>query len=126
MNLIQQLQQTPKWKEFEAWYESTSLHYYIQLYTMHSLGGDPVDGFVDLSFSFQKGVFEKFIKNQGYHLCTERRKNGKGLVLVPILYVIPQKGDSWTQCLINDNCDTFEELLIWYFNLVQIVKNTKE
>lgn len=69
-----------------------------------------------LDFPFQKGVFEKFIESQGYHLCTERKKNRNGLVLVPILYKIPELNDNWTQCLVNDNWDSFEQLLIWYFN----------
>lgn len=110
MNLIQQLQVTPKWKEFKEWYNTQG--YSILLEREGNIGAV----FIEMLFEFQKGVFEKFIESQDYHLCTERRKNGKGLVLVPVLYKIPGLNDNWTQCLVNDNCDSFEELLIRYFN----------
>lgn len=112
MNLIQQLQQTPKWKEFEEWYKKqdyTILFGNINLHIGYRIG------LIELPFEFQKGVFEKFIESQGYHLCTERRKNRNGVVIVPVLYRISEPADAWTQCLVNDNCDSFEQLLMKYF-----------
>lgn len=122
-SLIRQFQTTPKWKEFERWFDQTYKDLVIsgcpevkfEKLTSNSI--KDTDIFITLlPFEFLKGVFEKFIESQGYHLCTERRINRNGLVLVPILYKIPEKGDNWTQCIINDSLDTFQELLIWYFN----------
>lgn len=116
MNFISELQKTPKWREFEQWYLYT-FHPYgnIPLFGWYC-GGDPKPGFNDMSFDFQKGVFEKYLLDQGYHLCTERRLNGNGLVLIPVLYRIPEENALSGWCLINDTCDSFQELLIWYFN----------
>lgn len=72
MNLIEQIQQTPKWKELEI--------------------------------SFQKGVFEKFI----YETSKE------AIEVSDIL------GDECYYTYIgyddHNKFDSFEELLIWYFN----------
>lgn len=96
MNLTQQLQQTSKWKEFEEWYNN-------QLYTL-SLNGYATTkhelGFVDLPFSFKKGVFEKFIesKRQSYW----QGESGTHYLTYPKV-----------SC---EEFNSFEELLIWYFN----------
>ena len=54
MNLIQQLQQTSKWKEFDAWY--TEQEYCLPL------------RFIELPLEFTKGVFEKFIESRGVNI----------------------------------------------------------
>jgi len=103
MNLIQQLQATPKWKEFSKWFVQ-------QDYPCTTLKDDHVTGchewFVQLHPGFQKGVFEKFIESQGFIIEQWYKTSVKQM------YV----------CLFNDAQKesifegTFEELLIWYFN----------
>ena len=106
MNLIQQLQTSPKRKEFEEWYSKQS-------YSMNCYGesfGDEVyshyeQGFVDLEISFQKGVFEKFIERQEAvfeQTCSADYSNKT--------YSI------WTVETGYKKSKSFEELLIWYFN----------
>lgn len=105
-NLIQQLQQTPKWKKFEEWYNK-------QDYSMTCYGesfGDECyshyeQGFIDLKISFQKGVFEKFIEQK-----FEIHFDGS--------YTLFHK-HIWEYVIDNEKllrCNSFEELLIWYFN----------
>lgn len=92
MNLIQQLQATPKWKEFEEWYDK-------QIYHLPLLGlgeGGEELGFSDLSFPFNKGVFEKFIESQDVILNIN-----DGYITGKDVYHV---------------ANSFEELLIWYFN----------
>ena len=103
MNLIQQLQQTPKWKEFEEWYNTQMVdNNYISL-TEVWLSPDESDvsyqiGALQLPFDFLKGVFEKFIESQDHNLYQET--DFYQLDSLPV-----------TRCE-----ESFEELLIWYFN----------
>lgn len=85
LNLIQQLQITPKWNEFYNWFVYSNIGLEVDFYT-----------FIKYPFMLQKGVFEKFIKDEGdvFNPCD--------------LYV-------WSSNNIH-HADTFEELLIWYFN----------
>lgn len=118
--LIQQLQVTPKWKGFEEWYNkfvpTYSLGNKAWLKDIDSTTREGEVDFLGLPIEFQKGVFEKFFESEGYHLCTERRKNSSGLIVIPVLYKIPLPVEEWSMCLVNDTCNSFEELLIWYFN----------
>lgn len=97
MNLVLQLQQTPKWKEFEDWYEQ-------QQHNIPLISGDYFGrwyiGLDELGIEFQKGVFEKFIESQGQSYW---------------------HGDSGTHYLTYpktacEEFNSFEELLIWHFN----------
>ena len=99
MNLIQQLQSAPKWKEFEDWYSKQE--FYLPFYDF----GVFDNGFVRYEFEFQKGVFEKFIEQK-----FEIHFDGS--------YTLYHK-HIWEYVIDNDKllrCTTFEELLIWYFN----------
>lgn len=99
MNLIQQLQQSPKWGEFEEWYEQKQ-------YNLPLVGGDYYGrwyiGLDELSFEFQKGVFEKFIESQGGRFELTDDDN--------YIYWI------WLEEKGYEEFKSFEELLIWYFN----------
>ena len=120
MNLIQQLQQTSKWKEFDAWY--TEQQYCLPL------------RFIELPLEFTKGVFEKFIESRGVNiekqlkdLSYEQKINLSENEMLNKRY-----NEEWfikTVLIINGNYKTaflpvdqqipfgsFEELLIWYFN----------
>lgn len=105
MNLIQQLQQTPKWKKFEEWYNK-------QNYSMTCYGeyfGDECyshyeQGFIDLKISFQKGVFENFIENQGFEIHFDGSYN---LYKSNKYIIVEDRLPHWV---------SFEELLIWFFN----------
>lgn len=101
MNLIQQLQQSPKWGEFEEWYEQKQ-------YNLPLVGGDYYGrwyiGLDELSFEFQKGVFEKFIESrEGVFEQTEDAYCNKTFSIWTI-----QQGYTKNK--------SFEKLLIWYFN----------
>lgn len=100
MNLIKQLQKTPKWKVFEEWYDkqdySTPMGGYLER--------DYIVGFDDLEFEFTKGVFEKFIESQGYKIITHVEKGTS-------YYSLYRKGE-----VLSYGSDSFEKLLIWYFN----------
>lgn len=102
MNLIEQLQQTPKWKEFEEWYSKQD--FYLPLYNF----GIFDRGFVRYEIAFQKGVFEKFIESQGYFI-EQYQKNPS----INLMWAILFKQGPNTYGLFRG---TFEELLIWYFN----------
>lgn len=98
MNLIQQLQQTPKWKEFEEWYNKNTRAWVWAI---------PINiyGFEDIPVEFQKGVFEKFIEQK-----FEIHFDGS--------YTLFHK-HIWEYVIDNEKllrCNSFEELLIWYFN----------
>ena len=102
MNLIQQLQQTPKWKDFEEWYLLSEITSHIPL----CVGRYRFPPFTKMNVCFQKGIFEKFIESQGFFIEQWYKTSVKQM------YV----------CLFNDAQKesifegTFEELLIWYFN----------
>jgi predicted 2-oxoglutarate/Fe(II)-dependent dioxygenase YbiX len=102
MNLIQQLQATPKWKEFEKWYSTYyGVHKAVNINLYQS---SDYLGFTQLPFEFQKGMFEKFIKNNGFEIHFDGSYN---------LY----KSNKYI--IVNDrlpNWISFEQLLIWYFN----------
>lgn len=96
MNLIQQLQATPKWKEFKEWYYPYYMGWSIPMKETKT-----TTGFTFLHPDFQKGVFEKFIESRG-------QKYYKG-----------QYSDSHYLTYPKSACEefnSFEELLIWYFN----------
>lgn len=98
MNLIQQIQETPKWKEFEEWYNIQG--YFVPLdgiYQLHKT-------FIEFPIEFQKGVFEKFIEqNSNYFLTLITSELGVHSITVENL------ADKYLFY-------SFEELLIWYFN----------
>lgn len=106
MNLIQQLQTTPKWKEFEKWYRIQPEFTAPYLINEVELDRGNLYAFKNFPFMLQKGVFEKFIESQGF-IIEQWYK-----ISVKQMYV----------CLFNDAQKesifegTFEELLIWYFN----------
>ena len=125
MDLIQQLQQTPKWKEFDAWY--TEQEYCLPL------------RFIELPLEFTKGVFEKFIESRGYNvekqlhdIPYEERAEMSEKELLKVRYkeawfirTAVIVSDTYTPVCLNpiDNYlnrvvpfNSFEELLIWYFN----------
>lgn len=92
MNLIQQLQATPKWKEFMEWYEEKK-HLDIPSFPI----------FLSYDLILQKGVFEKFIDDEG--------------LVIKIEGMFPKQH----YCIFQDSKilrthKSFEELLIWYFN----------
>lgn len=97
MNLIQQLQATPKWKEFEEWYEQKQ--YNLPLISEDYYGRWYI-GLNELSFEFQKGVFEDFIESQG---------QSHWLGTYSTHYLIYPK-------VAYEESNSFEEFLIWYFN----------
>lgn len=95
MNLIQQLQQTPKWKEFEEWYNN----YYLTNKHVPSL-----NTLEQVPYEMYKGVFEKFIESQeGVFEQTEDAYCNKTFSIWTI-----QQGYTKNK--------SFEQLLIWYFN----------
>ena len=103
MNLIEQLQQYPKWKEFEEWYEKNlsvppkscyEIEYHI--------------GFEDLPFEFQKGVFEKFIESFSAIVLREENLHERKIQYRLLKYL--ELG------LFTKKFNSFDELLIWYFN----------
>lgn len=108
LNLIQQLQQTPKWKEFEEWY-------YTQMVDNNYIS--PIDvwlssensdtsfqiGAFNLPFDFLKGVFEKFICKDATNITVD------GYLGKETYSSILNKSEwKWF--------NSFEEFLIWYFN----------
>lgn len=112
VNLIQQLQATPKWKEFEEWYNKylTTLSTCtvgdkvhlddINKDNLNDLYGGCVYAvnFCFLPLEFTKGVFEKFIESQGHNLYQE---------------IDVYQLDS---CPVTRCEESFEALVIWYFN----------
>lgn len=130
-NLIQQLQQTPKWKEFEEWYEKQD--FYIQMkYTYKDYWFEVLD------FPFQKEVFEKFIESHGFNI--EKQLHNipyhDRLVMAEEEQLKIRYKEAWfirtvvivdyyTPVCLNPidhylrqtkPFESFEELLIWYFN----------
>lgn len=105
MNLIQQIQTTPKWKEFEEWYDNfngTKNAHDEQVY-WEDLS---IRKFKVLQFPFQKGVFEKFIESQEGKF----EQTWVGQTLGNHTYRIYDS--------VGNYCSTysFEEALLWYFN----------
>lgn len=91
-NLIQELVKTPRWSEFDDWF-----------FVRTNVGRIE---FKEMDFMFQKGVFEKFIEENGYEIyndsnCYNLYKNG--------LFILNDNR------LLNYN--SFQELLIYFFNL---------
>jgi len=101
MNLIQKLQTTPKWKEFEEWYNKQGYYIPIKGYFDENYFAGFDD---DLGFEFQKGVFEKFISKDSTNITVDG-------YIVNETYGIP--GATFAQW---KWFESFEELLIWYFN----------
>lgn len=104
LNLTKQLQQTPKWKEFEEWYLKQSFILpFIEIQPRYD--DDPyILGFWSLEFEFQKGVFEKFIESNEH--VFEQTSGRVGFVTYSI----------WQLETGYRKSNSFEELLIWYFN----------
>lgn len=92
MNLIEQIQQTPKWGKFTEWYEKNK-----------HLNIPPLPIFLSYEVMLQKGVFEKFIESQ--HGILEQDHTGNGYC-----YSIWDSQEGY------DEFKSFEQLLIWYFN----------
>lgn len=101
-NLIQQLQTSPKWKDFEDWYDNQG--YYLPLHDF----GIWEKGFVNFEFGFQKGAFEQFIESQGYCIEQYQKSPSNNLMWTTLFKQEPNTFGLFS--------GTFEELLIWYFN----------
>lgn len=123
--MIEQIKQTPKWKEFEEWFGNQN---YITFFP----------AFLANPLEFQQGVFEKFIESQGFKIekqlwdipIEERRNMTKEEILNK------QYKEAWFirfVFLVNDEYKTetinptgwdlrtkpfnsFQELLTFYFN----------
>lgn len=105
MTFIEQIQSSPKWGEFEHWYVNQQVQdrdgtSWWRLHIEKPKYGEEII-FIDLPFEFQKGVFEKFLKDSGIELH--------------------QDNSGWCQIKKNNphfakTTDTFEEVLLWYFN----------
>ena len=96
MTLIEQLQQSPKWAEFEKWYEDWRDSHKKNFHTFN------IEVFENYCFDIQKGVFEKFINTDSYFTTG-----------ISNYYLSPA----------NQPCktfDSFEELVIHYFKLPSI------
>lgn len=98
MNLIEQLQTTLKWGEFEQWYEGWRESNKKNYHTFN------IEVFKQYCLDIQKGVFEKFIESrEGVFEQTEDAYCNKTFSIWTI-----QRGYTKNK--------SFEELLIWYFN----------
>lgn len=132
-NLIQQLKQIPKWVEFEKWWDkeystvvkACNKYWDSDCNTHISIYLD-FKAWCNFPFEFQAGVFRKFIESRNkWNSITVDYSNKKSISE-------PYKGNQydfeWTFFNRNhdisisedsDYCvqfDTFEELIIWYFN----------
>lgn len=94
LTMIEQLKQSPKWTEFTNWYSGQ----YPML--LINWGAIYYSDFLLLPFEFQKGVFEKFIE---YNSHIQRHTDATEWYL-------------WTEKFGNEYFETFEQLLIHYFN----------
>ena len=118
LNLIQQLQQTPKWKEFKDWYNQyiDTVFWKYDIGQFVGLSEITEENSKELGYSdtyqvnfcflppeFQKGVFEKFIENQG-NIVEQQHTESK------MEYSI------WIPNNHYVFFDSFKQLLIWYFN----------
>lgn len=130
-NLIQQLQATPKWNTFENWYEEQP--YDIP---MRSTWKDTT--FIESHSHFQKGVFEKFIESHGFNIekqlenidynqrsemsdeeILSKRFNECWFIRTAFLVGVYYQTHTLNPNDYTGNSvpfDSFEELLIWYFN----------
>lgn len=140
MNLIQQLQQTSKWKKFEEWYLKQSYPIYIYNKPGNKFNQYEEEiGFVEYPIEFTKSVFEKFIESQGFNvekqlwdISVQERSELSEKEILSKRYT-----EAWfirTSFLVDNHYAThcinpidnylqkhipfnsFEELLIWYFN----------
>lgn len=97
MNLMKELQETSKWKEFETWYEMWRNDHKKNYHTFN------IEVFKEYCIDVQKSIFEKFIESQGYE----------------IHYMGDYDLYYKNQYILIDNLlphwETFEQLLIWYF-----------
>lgn len=107
--LIEQLQVSPKWNEFKAWYvkqqiqqQGGTIWWNINLQEP-KYEEDIV--FNDLPFEFQKGVFEKFLQDSEIKL----HQYNTGWCQITRFYPPFAK-----------TTDTFEEILLWYFDLNEL------
>ena len=98
-NLIQQLQTTPKWKEFEEWYKNKYMN--IEYASINDLIFE--HRLLFYHFDEWKGVFEKFISKDNLNITVDGYLGNE-------TYGI---GSSFTEWNWFEN---FEQLLIWYFN----------
>lgn len=97
-DLIKQLEKSPKWADFDKWYNKK--------YPFINIGGDVVifgNFCYSFPYTFQKGVFEEFLKEQGYYIS---QSNNYNFEIKGLHDIIP---------LCCDN--SFEKLLVWFFNL---------
>lgn len=92
LTMIEQLNKSPKWTQFEKWYKEQS--YVLPLYD------STLFGFRELPFEFQRGVFEKFIEDNSH---IQRHTDATEWYL-------------WTEKTGSKYFESFEELLIYYFN----------
>jgi hypothetical protein len=97
MSLIEQLKQTPKWSGFEKWWCD---NYFLKVLVYNHINIS-FECFCSFPFEFQEGVFKKFIEQDS--VIAKYRTHYNISVL---------KED----CLIQDDFNTFEELILWYFN----------
>jgi hypothetical protein len=110
--LIEQLKQTPKWGEFEKWWNHNYEEPYgksldvieVYLYVNHYPTTISVGFYAwcDFPFEFQSGVLLKFVE--------ERCK-----------FITYEHGFIWIN--INESSERFntiEELILWYFNQKQL------
>lgn len=104
LNLIQQLQATSKWSEFQKWYKTIPELQYPYSIDSIKLACGNFYAFKNFPFMFQKGVFEKFIESRGCNVITWVGE-------YQIEYCLHAK-----DYVAGKDFSTFEELLIWYFN----------
>lgn len=104
VNLIEQLQATPKWEKFEEWYKIQPE--FIAPYFIGEIELDcgNLHAFKNFPFMLQKGVFEKFIESEGSDIVHIYPENWWGTWI-----------EEYGYSEINE-IDSFEEMLIWYFN----------
>lgn len=96
MNLIEQLQTTPKWDEFRTWF-------FKQKYEVGFEHANDESMFTELNFDLQKGVFEKFISENNTDITIDGYLGNE-------TYGIGSTFADWKWF------ENFEQLLIWYFN----------
>ena len=103
MSLIEQLKQTPKWIEFEKWWCD---NYFLKVLVYNHINIS-FECFCSFPFEFQEGVFKEYLKSNK-HIITNHIEEDEELFDIYSL----KYGDSLTYDLFN----TFEELILWYFN----------
>lgn len=104
MKLTEQLKQTSKWNEFEKWFDETyTKNYMLRTCSSFQYPGTYLDFeyWCDFPFEFQEGVFKKYLEQDS--VIAKYRTHWNISVL---------KEDY----LIQDDFDTFEEIILWYFN----------